>query len=51
MFRIIRVSPALDQFFQHLKGHFHWNHDMYFRLLVVTMACMWGRRHGANLSQ
>ena len=25
-FRILRVSPISDQFFQPLKGHFHWNH-------------------------
>jgi SRSO17 transposase len=48
MFRIIRVPPALDKFFQPLERHFHWNHLMYFRLLVVAMAFMWGRRHVAN---
>jgi SRSO17 transposase len=49
MFRIIRVPPSLDKFFRPLKGHFHWNHDTYFRLLVVTIAFMWGRRNVANL--
>jgi hypothetical protein len=49
MFRIIRVPAALDNFFHPLERHFHWNHFMYFRLLVVTMALMWGRRHVATL--
>ncbi len=49
MFRIIRVPPSLDKFFQPLQGHFHWDHFTYFRLLVVTIACMWGRRNVANL--
>jgi SRSO17 transposase len=49
MFRIIRVPAALDSFFQPLERHFHWNHFTYFRLLVVTIAFMWGRRNVANL--
>jgi hypothetical protein len=49
MFRIIRVPPALDKFFQPLEGHFHWHHFAYFRLLVLTMAFMWGRRNVANV--
>jgi SRSO17 transposase len=49
MFRIIRVPPALDKFFQPLNGHFHWDHFAYFRLLVLTMAFMWGRRNVTNL--
>jgi SRSO17 transposase len=49
MFRIIRVPPALDKFFRPLKGHFHWDHFTYFRLLVLAMAVMWGRRNVANL--
>jgi SRSO17 transposase len=49
MFRIIRVPPSLDKFFQPLKGHFHWDHFTYFCLLVVTIAFMWGRRNVANL--
>ena len=49
MFRIIRVPPALDKFFRPLHGHFHWDHFMYFRLLVLTMAVMWGRRNVANV--
>jgi SRSO17 transposase len=32
-----------------LERHFHWNHFTYFRLLVVTIACMWGRRNVANV--
>jgi SRSO17 transposase len=47
MFRILRVPPSLDKCFQPLHGHFHWDHFTYFRLLVVTIACMWGRRHVA----
>ena len=49
MFRIRRVPPALDKVFQPLEGHFHWNHCMDFRLLVVAMAFRWGRRDVANL--
>jgi SRSO17 transposase len=49
MFRIIRVPPTLDKFFQPLKGHFHWDHFAYVRLLVLTIAFMWGRRNVANL--
>jgi hypothetical protein len=49
MFRMIRVPPSLDKFFQPLRGHFHWDHFAYFRLLVLTIACMWGRRNVANL--
>ena len=49
MFRIIRVPSALDKFFQPLERHFHWNHFMYFRLLGVAMAFMWGRRNVATL--
>src|SRR5262245_35457876 len=49
MFRIIRVPPALDQFFRPLKGHFHWDHGTYFRLLVLALAVMWGRWKVANL--
>jgi DDE superfamily endonuclease len=49
MFRIIRVPPSLDKFFRPLHGHVHWNHFPYFRLLVLTMAFMWGRRNVANV--
>jgi SRSO17 transposase len=49
MFRIIRVPAALDNFFQPLERRFHWNHFTYFRLLVVTIAVMWGRRNVAHL--
>jgi SRSO17 transposase len=49
MFRIIRVPPSLDKFFRPLQGHFHWDHFTYFRLLVLAMAVMWGRRNVANL--
>jgi SRSO17 transposase len=49
MFRIIRVPPSLDNFFHPLKGHFHWNHFGYFRLLVLAIACMWGRRNVTSL--
>lgn len=49
MFRIIRVPASLDKFFDPLRSHFHWNHGRYFRLLVVAMAFMWGRRNVANL--
>jgi DDE superfamily endonuclease len=49
MSRILRVPPSLDTFFRPLHGYFHWDHCTYFRLLVVTMAVMWGRRKVANL--
>jgi SRSO17 transposase len=48
MFRILRVPPSLDKFFQPLHGHCHWEHFPSVRLLVVTIACMWGRRTVAN---
>jgi hypothetical protein len=49
MFRIIRVALAMDKFFRPLERHFHWNHFKYFRLLVVTITCMWGRRPVAEV--
>ncbi len=49
MFRILRVPSSLDKFFRPLQGHFHWDHFTYFRLLVLTMAVMWGRRNVANM--
>ncbi|HXH13112.1 MAG TPA: transposase [Alphaproteobacteria bacterium] len=49
MFRILRVPPSLDKFFRPLRGAFHWDHFTYFRLLVRTIAFMWGRRNVANL--
>jgi hypothetical protein len=49
MFRIRRVPPSLDKFFRPLSGPFHWDHFTYFRLLVVAIACLWGRRSVANL--
>jgi len=49
MFRIRRVPPSLDKFFQPLHGHFPWDHFTYFRFLVVTIALMWGRRNVANV--
>jgi hypothetical protein len=49
MFRIIRVPPSLDKFFQPLPGHLQWHHVAYFRLLVLTSAVMGGRRNVANL--
>jgi SRSO17 transposase len=49
MFRIIRVPPSLDKFFRPLQGHFHWDHFTYFRLLVLAMAVMWGRRNVAHV--
>jgi hypothetical protein len=32
-----------------LEQHFHWTHFTYFRLLVVTIAFMWGWRNVANV--
>jgi hypothetical protein len=49
MFRIIRVPAALDKFFGPRRCHFHWNHWTHFRLLVLAVGCMWGRRDVANL--
>jgi DDE superfamily endonuclease len=49
MFRIIRVPRTLDEFFRPLHGYFQWGHFEYFRLLVLVMACAWGRHHVANL--
>jgi hypothetical protein len=49
MFRIIRVPPSLDKCFRPLHGHFHWDHVTYVRLLVLTMALMWGQRNVAHV--
>ena len=49
MFRIIRVPAVLDKFFGPLRPHFHWNHWMYCRVLVLARAGMWGRRTVSNL--
>jgi SRSO17 transposase len=49
MFRIVRIPRRLDTFFHPLESCFHWNHFTYFRLLVLAMAVMWGRRNVANL--
>jgi SRSO17 transposase len=49
MCRILRVPPSLDKCFQPLQGHFHWDQFADFRLVVLTIACMWGRRNVANL--
>ena len=51
MFQIVRVPPAFDKFFHPLKPRFHWDHDTYFRVLVLVMAFGWGRRNVANLSR
>jgi hypothetical protein len=51
MFRIRHVPPSLDKFFRPLTGHLHWHHDTYFRVLVVPIALMWGRRHVATLDR
>ena len=48
MFRIRRVPALPDRFFDPLRSHVHWNPWMDVRLLVVAMACMWGRRHVAH---
>ena len=49
MFRIVRIPARLDTFFHPLQSCFHWDHFTYFRLLVLAMAAMWGRRTVANL--
>jgi hypothetical protein len=49
MFRIIRVPSVLDNFFHTLQPHFRWHHWTYFRLLVLAMGVMWGRRNVANV--
>src|SRR6266550_1946723 len=49
MFRIMRVPLTPDKFVRPLERHFHWNHFSDFRLLVVAVACMWGRRNVATL--
>ncbi len=48
MLRIIRTPRTLDQFFCSLPPAFHWDHFAYFRVLVVGMACAWGRRTVSN---
>jgi hypothetical protein len=49
MFRIRRVPRMLDKFFCPLPCHFHWDHFASFRLLVLAMACAWGRHHVTNV--
>lgn len=49
MFRLRRVPLALDKCFRPLEQPFHWHHFSDFRWLVVVIACLWGRRHVANL--
>jgi hypothetical protein len=49
MCRIVRMPAPLDKFFRTLCPRLHWNHDEYFRLLVLVMALAWGRRNVANL--
>jgi SRSO17 transposase len=49
MFRIVRVPASLDKFFRTLRPCFHWDHYVYFRLLVLVMAFAWGRRNVTNL--
>jgi hypothetical protein len=51
LFRIIRVPAALDKFFRPLKGRFHWDHVTDFRLLMLALAVMGGRRHVAILAR
>jgi hypothetical protein len=51
MFRLRRVPAVLDKFFSPLPSHFPWHHGLDFRLLVVAMAFMWGRRHVAHLDR
>jgi hypothetical protein len=51
MFLIRRIPPSLDKFLRPLHGYFHGNPGMYCRLLVVTIAVMWGWRNVANLSR
>lgn len=51
LFRIVRVPASLDQFFRTLSPRFHWDHDAYFRLLVLVMALAWGRRNVVTRSR
>jgi DDE superfamily endonuclease len=51
MFRIVRVPAPLDKFFHGLRPRFHGDHFEYFGLLVLAMACAWGRRNVAHLYQ
>jgi hypothetical protein len=51
MVRLIRVPAGLDNFFHSLAQGFHGHHCSDFRLLVVPIAVMWGRRHVANLER
>jgi hypothetical protein len=51
MFRLIRVPRSLDKCFRPLQRQFHWDHLASFRVLVLAMACAWGRQQGANFSR
>lgn len=48
-FRLRRVPLSLDKFLRSLQEPFHWAHFTDCRLLVLTMAFMWGRRHSTNV--
>jgi hypothetical protein len=49
MVRIIRVPLTRDKFFHPRRSRVHWDHFGDFRLLVLAMAFIWGRRNLANL--
>ena len=51
MCRLLRVPSSLAKVFRPLPGQFHWNHGTSFRLLVLAMAVMWGRRNVAHVSR
>jgi hypothetical protein len=49
--RIIRLPAGLDPFVHSWERGFHWNQFSSFRFLVLTLACLWGRRHVAHLGR
>ena len=49
MFKIVRIPPNLEKFFNSVQSMFHWDHFEYFRMLVLLTAFSWGRRNVSNL--
>jgi len=49
MFKIVRFPSKLQPFFRFLTKEFHWNHFLYFQLLVLLIYFSWERRTIAAL--
>ena len=45
MFKIVRFPSKLNSFFDSLQNDFHFEHFIYFKLLVLLIAFSWGKRN------